>query len=184
MNNDLKQRVILIGLLLCIAAFGVYKYFEGRRYVIKLTESEIQSKLSERLPIRRGHFLLVAVTLDKPRVELVNGTNSIAAGLDVTLQVLGMPFQGSIDVSGGVRYVSEKGEFYLSDPVVNKFSVHHVPEQHMAKVNEALRLALQEYYADHPIYTLSTLSLKQGLARLILKGVIIENEELVITLGV
>ena len=52
-----------------------------------------------------------------------------------------------------------------------------------ALVNNILTKAVARYYAERPIYTLKETNIKQSAARLVLKGVIVENGELVITLG-
>ena len=52
------------------------------------------------------------------------------------------------------------------------------------KANKALSKALAEYYKKHPIYSLSKIDAKQAIAKMILKDVIIENQHLVIKLGI
>lgn len=169
-------------------AGSVYYYFSGKEYVVRLTEGQIREKLEERLPLNKSYLFIVRVTLSNPRVELENGTRRVNAGLDVLFNVTindnPKPIGGTVDVSAGVRYVPEKGQFFLVNPVIESLKVQGVAEKHTDKVNKALTLALAEYYESHPIYTLSATDSKQVAARMILKSVIVENEELVVTLGI
>jgi hypothetical protein len=43
---------------------------------------------------------------------------------------------------------------------------------------------LNEYYQTRPIYTLKPKDVKQAVARLVLKSVVVEKQELVVMLGV
>jgi hypothetical protein len=51
------------------------------------------------------------------------------------------------------------------------------PEKYTEKVNSILTRAIEEFYADHPIYTLKTTDVKQAAARIVLKDVMIGNKE-------
>ena len=72
----------------------------------------------------------------------------------------------------------------LTDPVIERMSVQGISQEYLEKANSALTKALADYYSKHPIYTLSTLDAKQTAARMVLKNVVVENRELVITLGI
>ena len=183
-----KQLVIISGLVLAVIAGGVYYYFSGKEYVVHLSEEQIQEKLEARLPLSKSYLFIIRVTLSNPRVELENGTRRVNAGLDIRFNVTindnPKPIGGTVDVSGGVRYVAEKGQFFLVDPVVERLNVQGIAEKYTNKVNKALSMALAEYYESHPIYTLSAVDAKQVVARMVLKKVNIDNEELVVTLGI
>ena len=75
-------------------------------------------------------------------------------------------------------------EFYLTDPITEKLFVQGVPEKHEKTITTVLTQALNEYYNEHPIYSLNARDAKQAAARMVLKNVIVENSEIVITLGI
>lgn len=173
-------------ILIAVAA-GTYYYFFGKEYIVRLTEPEIQEKLEEKLPLTKTYLFIINVTLDNPRVNLQDGSSRVSAGLDVvfniTLNKNPKPLGGKVDASGGILYLAEKGQFFLTNPVVENLDVQGIPRQYTDKANIALSKALAEYYENHPIYTLHATDVKQAAARMILKNVIIENRELVVTLG-
>ncbi|MDH3974548.1 MAG: DUF1439 domain-containing protein [Deltaproteobacteria bacterium] len=153
-----------------------------------MSESDIREKLDKKLPLTKSYFFIIQITLQNPRILLENGTKRVNAGLDVLLNIKidknPKPLGGSVDVSGGVRYLAEKGEFYLTDPVIESLGVQGIPDKYMQKVNKALTKALAKYYDENPIYTLNLGDGKQAVARMVLKDVVVENKELVVTLGI
>jgi hypothetical protein len=184
----LRNILIAVIVALALSVAGVYTYFSGKEYVVKVTELQIQDKMQETLPLTKTYLFIFQITLDSPRVELVNGSDRIKAGLDLTLNIqLGnenKPLGGSVDASGGVRYVSSEGSFYLTDPVVEHLTIQGVPQEYTDRVTKVVESALAEYYSTHPAYQLKAGDLKQAAAKLVLRGVIIENQELVVTLGI
>lgn len=184
----MKKRTWVFAALLCLVLFGTYSYFVGKEYEIRISEDQIREKLNAKMPIRKDYLLILEVVLDNPRVALEDGTNRVAGGLDLVLNIglksEKLPLGGAIDISGQVRYEPDAGQFFLADPVIEKFAVQGIPERYTEKVNQVLTKALDEYYSSHPIYTLNALDLKQGAARLLLKHVVVESKHLIITLGI
>jgi Protein of unknown function (DUF1439) len=184
----LRRAIMLALLVIATAIGGAYYYFYGKEYVYRFDEAQLRQALSGRLPIQRSYLLIFQVTLDNPRVTLANGSDRVNAGLDVTLNIhMGrepLPLSGSVDISGGIRYDSGKGQLFLTRPAIEHLELQGIPEQYASRVTSALTKALDEYYTDHPIYTLSTLNAKQLAARLILKSVVVKEQELVVTLGI
>ena len=184
----MKKGAIIVGVVLLVAIASAYFYFAEKEYVFRFSESDIQNTLEKSLPLTKTYLFIIQVTLENPRVQLENGSSRVNAGLDVVFNITVdqslEPLGGSVDVSGGVRYVSETGQFFLTDPLVEHLEIQGIPDLYTEKINSALSKALSEYYLKNPIYTLSALDAKQAAVRLVLKNVIVENQELMITLGV
>jgi hypothetical protein len=183
------RRAVILTLVLIAAAIGsAYYYFYGRQYVYRFTEAQLQQALSQRLPFTKTYLLIFQVTLDHPRVTLVNGSDRVHAGLDITLNVrVGdqpLPLSGSVDASGGVRYDPKAGQLFLTQLKVEQLELQGVPEQYASRAAAALSRALDTYYADHAIYTLNASDAKELAARLALKSVTVEGQQLVVTLGI
>lgn len=185
----MKKSAIVIMILLVVAATGgAFYYYAGKEYIFRFTESQLQEKLNAKLPLTKSYLFIFQVTLDHPRVKLANGSDRVAAGLDVLLNIrIGdeqQPLGGTLDVTGSVKYVPERGEFFLTDPAVEHLAVQGVPDKYAEKVNSVIAAALAGYFADHPLYTLQVSDTKQAAAKLVLKNVAVENRELVVTLGI
>ena len=183
------RRAIASAVLVLIALFcAAYFYLYGREFVYRLTEPQIQEALAARMPIQKTYLLIVQVTLDHPRIVLVEGSDRVKAGLDVTLNFrLGdaaLPLSGLVDVSGGIRYEPNEGRFYLADPVVERLQMQGIPEKYASRVSAALTQAIADYYATRPIYTLNAVDARQAAAKMVLKSVVIEHQQVVVTLGI
>ena len=184
-----RLRVVLLTMLLIAAAIAsVCYYFYGREYVYQFTEAQLRQALSKRLPFTKSYLLFFQITLDHPRITLVNGSDRVQAALDIILNVrVGqelLPLGGSVDASGGVRYDPNAAQLFLTQPKIEHLELQGVPEQYASRVASALSEALGTYYADHAIYTLNSLDSKELAARLVLKSVTVKEQCLVVTLGV
>ncbi len=182
------RRVAILSLLVIAAAIGsIYYYFYGRESVYRFTEAQLQQALSDRLPLTKSYFIF-QVTLDHPRVTLMNGTDRVRAGLDITLNVrVGaqpLPLAGSVDASGGIRYEPRTGQLFLTQPKIEHLALQGLPEQYSPPAAAALSRALDAYYATHPIHTLNAFDAKELAALLVLKSVAIQQQQLVVTLGI
>jgi hypothetical protein len=183
----MRKLLLAVLVFVAIGAVGTYLYFQGKEYTFRFTEAELHEKLAERLPLRKTYLFIIEVVLDNPRLELIEGSDRVNAGLDVILNIRindePLPLGGELDVSGGVRYETPDGQFFLTDPLIENLSVQGVPAKYTDKVNTVLTQAVAEYYSDHPIYTLKRSDVKMATARLLLKNVVIEERVLVVTLG-
>ncbi|MFK8053437.1 MAG: DUF1439 domain-containing protein [Woeseiaceae bacterium] len=183
----MQKRLITFAIVAALCMFGAYLYFQGKMYTFRFTESELQEKLAERVPLRKSYLLIFEVVLDEPRLALVEGSDRVNVGFDVTLNIKikgeQLPLGGALDVSGGVRYEAAAGRFFLTDPVIENLTVQGIPAQYTGKVNSILTKAVAYFYSDRPIYTLRASDAKKAAAKLLLKNVIIEQRVLVVTLG-
>jgi hypothetical protein len=179
--------IILTAALLVLAGWAYY-YFSGRTYVYEFSETQIKEKLSQMLPMTRRYLFIFEVTLDNPRVKLIEGSDRVSAGLDIVLNIHvndnPVPLGGTIDVSGSVAYDATRGAFFLTDPHVDGFKVQGVPEKYTARVSSIVTDALSDYYRERPVYTLSRKDMKQLAARLVLRDVRVKDKKLVATLGI
>ena len=184
----MKKIAIPILVICLVIVIATYFYFSGKEYVFTFSENQIHEKLVTKLPLTKTYFIIFEVTLNNPRVTLVNGSDRVAAGLDVILNIRinkePKPLGGSIDATGGIKYVAKDGTFFLTNPVINDFAIQGIPDRYTEKANQVLTKALSEYYEEHPIYELRASDVKHAVARLVLKDVIIENQQLIVTLGI
>ena len=179
-----KWAPIAIGVAVLIA--GLIYFATQRDFTFRFSETEIQRQLSERLPFTKRYLFIFDVTIDEPRVDLVDGSERVTAGADVMLNIrIGesdIPLTGAVDVSGEVDYQAEGGAFYLVNPVIENLSIDGLPDSYAEKSSEVVEAAMSEFYRNRPIYRLEGSNAKNA-GRMLLKGVAVENEELVVTLG-
>jgi hypothetical protein len=177
-----------IGLIVVLAIGGAYLYFSGKEYVIYITELQIKEKISEKLPRTKTYLLFFETTLDNPRIELENESNRINGGLDINIGVNvdgeDRKFGGSLDISGGLRYVTGVGDFYLTNPIIENISVQGVPDKYEAPVLKVLTTAISEHFEKNPVYSLRSLDPKQAAAKIILKSIVVKDKQIIVTMGI
>ncbi len=173
--------------ILLIAAVGAFYLLRDRDYVFRFSEPELRGKLDEQLPWSERYLFIFEVTLDNPRIDLIEGSDRVAGGVDATLNIYvnnnPKPLAGAVDLTGGVRYASEEGAFYLTDPVIEKVAIRGIPGAYANKANAALSSALSAFYRSRPIYKLDGTKAPHQATRLLLKDVVVKDEHLVVTLG-
>ena len=185
MSNKKKLGIALASTALLGVILTLF-LLQGKEFVLRISEDELQTKMDESLPLTKTYLFVVDVTLSNPRVDLIEGSDRINTGLDVTLNIKiegqDQELGGAVDISGGVRYEPTTGEFFVIDPVVENLAIEGLPEEFTNQANDAVGSVLKAYYESYPIYTLRRTDMKKAAARLLLKSVVVENEKLVITL--
>ena len=181
------NRIVTGIILLAILGAAAFYVLKDRNYTIKITETQLRERIDDQLPFSEDYLLVFNVTFDNPRVDLLEGAERIAGGLDALVKVkVGsreIPVSSAVDVSGGVRYDATLGAFFLIDPVVENVQMQGLPDRFANGANAALSLALREFYEERPIYTLADDDFKQSTAKFILRDVVVKNEKLHVTLG-
>ncbi len=175
--------LVVLGLIGAAAFWAL----SGRDYVFQFSEDDLRGQLDSRLPYEGRHLYVFDVTLDNPRIDLVEGADRVAGGVDVVVATTfagrELSFSGAADMSGGVRYDAEQRAFFLKDPVVERMQLGGVPDAYANKANEAISVALREFYRTRPLYVLEPDTAAKSAAHLFLKDVAVKDEQLVVTLG-
>lgn len=175
-----------IALLLALLA-GVALYLHGKRLTLRIGEAQIREQLATRFPIERTSLLLLRWTLSDPQVSFLAQRQRVLVGLDARLNTrldgqrenLG----GRIEVETALRYDTQRGAFFLVDPVVTRLAIEGIPEAHVMRVQNSARSLLAEAFAQFPVYTLRRDDLAQGAARQVLQEVRVEDDAIVVVFG-
>ena len=160
--------------------------FQGETVEIRLSEDELLNAVSRKLPFERTYLHVFDITLDRPRISLVDGSPRIKVGLDASVEAkLGgkPPLAGSADASGAIRYNADQGAFFIVDPEIETLAIDGLPSAYADRADMALTKALKLFFETRPIYTLRESDTKQAAARMVLKNIAVDKGELVLTLG-
>ena len=156
--------------------------------MVRFSGATLQERLRARLPVTNTYLAIYQITLDNPHVSLRNGTDRANFSLDVAVDLHianeTKALEGLLDVSSGIKYVADRGALYLTDPFIERQALQGVPDNYAQSTRKALNMALAEFLAGRPIYLQVTGDGRQPPQRLNLEGVVIEDSELVVTLGV
>jgi hypothetical protein len=185
-EKTMKLIAAAVLVVLALIAAGFF-FLRDQEFTFRLSESELRERLDDRLPWSERYYLIFEVTVDNPRVDLIEGSDRVAGGVDATLNIFinnnPQPLSGAVDLSGSVKYVREEAAFYLTDPQVENVRIAGVPDRYANKANEAISSALSAFYKSRPIYTLEGTDASHQAARLLLKDVTVKDEHLIVTLA-
>lgn len=178
----MKKTLVIISSFICLAL--IYFLFSPLDYVIYLDQYQLQQRIDKKLPLRKTFLRKFDITLNNAKVALREGNDRIRVGLDVKFDIKGSKsMQGSLGVTGGLKYSAQKGQLFLTNPLVEELSIPGLFSRRDSALRRALIKSLQYYFSLNPVYTLREDTLKHKAARLVLKNVIIEKQRVVITLS-
>lgn len=185
MKRHHKVLAIVLVALLALVVSG-FVFLHGKRTQVRITNAQLQQQLAERFPVERSILLLLQWRLANPSLVFLPEQQRIGLGLDLhlNLRVEGEDLGGRVELETALRYDDAQGAFFLVEPSITKLAVRGVPESYVMRLQENLRKTLDEYFSQRPIYTLDPRDMKQGAARLILRDVRIERDEIIVVLGV
>ncbi len=170
----------------CLLGAGLWWYFAGAGLRIAISEEQILERLNQKLPLRKTYLYVFEVTYDSPRVELVEASERINAGLDISVKLNFLsdstPLLGKIDASAGVRYEPAEGAFYLTNANIETLELEGLPREWTAKGRDLVGQGIYTYFEDHPIYRLTERESHRA-ARAVLQNLTIGQDEIILHLG-
>jgi len=175
-----------IGLLILLGLLFVWNAATNT-HVFRFSEETIENVLQKRAPLTRSYFRVFDVTIDAPRVDLIEKSDRIAAGADVILDIkiggFETPLQGAADISGSIEYRAEETAFYLADPQIEVLKIPGIPERFSDRAHGVVALAISEFYENRPLYELTGDETPKAAARMLLRDIVVKDGKLVVTLG-
>lgn len=185
-NSKAIPWIVLAIVIVTLLAVGSWYYYNSSALRIAITKEQILERLNETLPLQKTYFYVFDVTFHSPRVELVEASKRINAGLDFTLAITllndSSPLQGRVDASAGVRYAPDEGAFYLKEPSVETLELDGVPKELAARAHSVLAQGMSTYFESQPIYQLSERQ-SHRTAKAVLQDVSIETGRIILHLG-
>lgn len=170
--------LVLAALLMCSQIAMAFSY------TLKITEEELQSKVSAMMPIEKKTFF-ITIILSKPDIDLSVGNNEIGVFSHIDVMAPGgINGTGKARITGSLRYDSEKSEFFFKNPKIVSLESGDIPPHLLPKVRDVAQLAASQFLSTRPVYRLSDDNLKQKLVKAVLQSVNVKNNLLIIELRV
>jgi hypothetical protein len=155
----------------------------GFEYTLEFTQVDIQKQIDAMLPIKKETFLAV-VTLDQASVIFVENSDQLILDAKIFLSsIAGVNSQGSFIVQGGVSYNSAEGAFYFHQAKIIRLDIGGVPSELMVMLKDLAQQGLTQSLVKNPIYILKKDDMRQQIAKLQLKSVLIKDQKLIATMG-
>lgn len=184
---------ILLALLLLGsggAAYYLWYYFARSDGTVRIpiTREMIDAALGETFPKKNTYLKVLHVTYGKPVLEMTAGGDRMKVALEVTLEaglegLLSKTYHGSATVVTAVGYEPESFRFFLRDPRLEALEVPKLSPDHLAILREGLNAASALWFEEVPIYRIDERTMKEKVARHVLREVEIKHDRVVVTLG-
>lgn len=155
--------------------------------VLTFTEEEIETRLSEKFPISEVITeqvpIPLPVTVQAPEITFIPGTDRVKARITAEVDAILKKFGTSASFSCGIRYEASDQSLRLVEPVVEEIETSQVPEKYRGVLNLLATALAHKYLNDQPLYHLKEEDLTDHAARFLLKSVEVNDERLVVRLG-
>jgi len=169
----------IIPLLFLLLSYPLH----SQAYEMRVSESQLQQELDKRMPLaqQRGIFTL---TLSEPVLTLLKNTQRAQIRAQALLVTsIGLQSQGMITVNGKIRYEKDNYSFYIDDPEVTELDLEGLAPSLRPQLISIAQNAIAPEIKNKPVYTLSDQEMTQAMARMMLKDVRIEGNEVVLELN-
>ncbi len=151
-------------------------------YTLELSEAELQTRITSAQPIQQQRFGMTIIFTDiKIGLIPVSDEISFSSPMDVIIPS-DLKATGAVTMRGRLRYDENLGEFFLDAPVIDDIKVNGVTPSTFARIKPITQYAARAIVTKYSIYKLDN-SLKQKLAKALLKSVDVKNKTLFIVLG-
>lgn len=183
----MKKVLSIAAIVIAVAIIGAFVYFKGKRYEVVIPQAKIDSAMSEKFPATKEYLFIFSITYSNPQVTLLEDEDRVQVGLDVTLNIRlndePKKLGGGATVTSGIRYDSERQEFFLDDAVFDRLEIQGVPEKWLEKVTEVASAAAKKFVQSRPVYRLEAKDAKTAAAKLLLKDFEVREQAIHVTLG-
>ena len=147
---------------------------------VAISQQALQEKMAPKFPLERK-VLIADVTLHDPNVYLTGDKVGMKVGVDAIF--LKYPLKGTVDVQGGLRYVPETGQFFVTNIKLVDIEVSNSNMVNSDKLKQILEPLIADALQNTPVYTLPDETAKQQLVGTFLKKVAVRNGSLIATFG-
>lgn len=152
-------------------------------YTLKITEQELQEKLSKQLPIERQAAYISAKIYDS-QVNLIEGSDEIGVFTNMDLTVFGsIKGSGRAYAKGVITYNVEKGAFYLINPNIVSLDIENIPPDFIPDIKKIAQLSLEQALKISPFYLFSDQKTQEKMAKSSLESIQVKDQTLLIKMS-
>jgi hypothetical protein len=168
----------LLALLVACALFGAAC---GYRKDVVVSREKMQGLLDKKFPVEKD-IVVAKLKLETPKVYF-RGDN-IGMSLRYAGSFWGKSATGQVTFDGQLDYKPEKGAFYLSNIAIGELGVNENDFADKEKLKGKMLAVLNAVLPHIPVYSLDQKDFKHQLAKLLLKRLHVEGENLILTMGI
>ncbi len=188
MNLRKILTLLTLAFLVAAGAAGYYIFRGGpTTFKVRISQEMIDSALARKFPKDKTYLKIIRITYANPRAVPLPGQGRVRIALDARAEIgikgLSKSYQGSAAVTTGVGYRPDTHTFELRDAQVEYLDLPKLSQRDLTILREGLNLAAAEWAPEITVYQLSNRDTRHRLAKLALKRIEIEDDQVVATLG-
>jgi len=184
-GGNRMKRSVTAGVVLLFAIGLVSSCSSWREATVRLTEQDLQARISENFPISKNYLFVGTVTFANPRINLRRDDDRVGLGIDISLENAGGGSRaGVVEMIAAVVYDAEKKSLFLAQPELQHFAIDGVPEQNVQLLSALAMPALEKMLRRNPVYRLKPDGGTKKIAAMLVKDVRVRNGRLEIVYGV
>ncbi len=180
----LSRRVIFIGaatlVALVVAGFLVWR--SSPEFRINIEQSEIQSRVSAKLPLRSCALVVACLEIVNASVVLSEGSDRIGIRSELLASLGSRQYPGVAAFTGKPRYVPGEAKVFVDDLRIDELQMKGMSPEVAELVKLRGPLLLRGVLQTTPIYTIRGNTLKDSFARFALQKVEVIDGKLRLTL--
>ncbi len=168
------RRIITAIVIALTAACLVSSCSSWRGTTLRITEDELQKRVSKKFPIQKSHPLLGTVTYENPRISLRRNDNRVELGIDISLSNITINeknLNGSVQVLASAAYDSNGKALFLKDPQLQQFTLNGIPEQNVQMLSNLFMPAIEKLLTRKPVYRFKEQDNVTNLAGMLVKDI-------------
>lgn len=147
---------------------------------VEISEEELQAKVAAMMPLELRKLFMTAI-LSHPTVALSDSGNALSVVADVDIAAPGgLRQRGNVTIRGTLNYRAALGGLFLEEVEVVAMQVDHLPEQYLPAAQAVAHVAATKAFAKYPVYVMKSDTLKQRIAKSLLRSVSIANKKLIL----
>jgi hypothetical protein len=150
---------------------------------VEIPLATLQERLANRFPFNNRYLELLDVTVSNPRLALQPDTNRVLTSMDAAIAppFLNRTWNGSVSISGNLRFDASRNALVLAQPRVESFDVSGVDARYGSHIRKIGSLLAEQLLQDVPLYTFQPDDLSYGGTRFTLSKITTRPNSLVVT---
>ena len=123
--------------------------------------------------------------LTNPQVILKDGIKKIFINSNITFNAPGnISLDAYVELNGEIFYNNKKKEVYLQNLEIEKLVMDTIPLKFQNTLRVTIEKILPIILNRYPIYTIKSNDFKKTMTAMLLKNIKVENNFMIITLGI
>ncbi len=149
------RKVIMAIVIVLVAAWLAGGCSAWRETTMRITEAELQERISKKFPLTKSHQFLGTITYENPQITLRREDNRVEFGLEISVSnitINNAAMSCSAVILASVVYKPKKKALFLTDPLLQQFVLNGAQQQDAQALSVLFMPAMEKLLKRKPVY--------------------------------